>query len=149
MYRKGSAALIINQKQEFLLVNLESFEERYFTVAGGGQDIGESLLETAYREMKEELNLSKSDLEYVGECKVPVVFYFRKPITRDGVEYIGSEKYYLGFRFVGDGKVIHANDGEVRSYKWVTVDELDKYLLFESQLEDTLEKIREIFPEVK
>ena len=125
------------------------YEKFYFTVAGGGQDIGESLLETTYREMKEELNLSKSDLEYVGECKVPVVFYFRKPITRYGVEYIGSEKYYLGFRFVGDEKVIHANDGEVRSYKWVTVDELDKYLLFESQLEDTLEKIREIFPEVK
>ena len=36
MYRKGVSALIINGKQEFLVVNLKSFEDKYFSIPGGG-----------------------------------------------------------------------------------------------------------------
>lgn len=43
MYRKGAAALIVNNKSEFLLVNLESFREIYFAIPGGGAEEGESL----------------------------------------------------------------------------------------------------------
>src|SRR5680860_189226 len=144
-FRKGSAALIINSKKEILLVNLESFADGYFTVAGGGQNSGESLLETIYRELKEELNISKEDLEFVGECNNPITFYFNKIIIKNGVEYSGSEKFYFGFKFIGDEKIIIPNPGEVRSYKWVTYNELKKYLLFDNQLQETLEKIKEFF----
>jgi len=144
-FRKGSAALVVNSRNEFLLVNLESFKDKYFTVAGGGQDSGESLLETTYRELKEELNISKEDLEFVGECNNPIVFYFNETIIKEGIEYTGSEKFYFGFRFIGDEKIIIPNSGEVRSYKWVTYSELKNYLLFDNQLQETLEKIKEIF----
>jgi ADP-ribose pyrophosphatase YjhB (NUDIX family) len=52
MYRKGVAALIINDNQELLLVNLISFEEKYFAIHGGGSEKGESLEDTVYREIK-------------------------------------------------------------------------------------------------
>lgn len=145
-FRKGSAALVVNSRNEFLLVNLESFEDKCFTVAGGGQDSGESLLETTYRELKEELNISKKDLEFVGECNNPIVFYFNEMTIKNGIEYAGSEKFYFGFRFIGDEKIIIPNPGEVRSHKWVTYGELKNYLLFDNQLQETFEKIKEIFP---
>ncbi len=149
-YRKGSAALVVNSRNEFLLVNLESFEDKCFTVAGGGQNSGELLLETVYRELKEELNISQGDLEFVGECKKPVVFYFSEPTIKEGVEYTGSEKFYFGFRFIGDENNIFPNDGEVRSCKWVKYEELKNHLLFgSSHLSDTLERIDELFPSVK
>ena len=53
MYRKGVSALVINDQQEFLLVNLESFEERFFAIPGGGLDAGESLESAVYRELFE------------------------------------------------------------------------------------------------
>lgn len=54
MYRTGTSALIINKEEKLLLVNLESFEERFFAIPGGGLDEGEALEEAAYREIKEE-----------------------------------------------------------------------------------------------
>jgi hypothetical protein len=42
MYRKGVSALIINNKNEFLLVNIESFEERFFAILGGGIEESET-----------------------------------------------------------------------------------------------------------
>ncbi len=74
MYRKGVAALIINNKQEFLLVNLLSFEEKYFAIPGGGSDPNESIEETVYREIKEELGIDKELLELVGKSENPLQF---------------------------------------------------------------------------
>ena len=146
MYRRGVAALIMNTKQEILLVNLISFEEKYFAVPGGGQDEDETLQEAAYREIKEELNINKSDLELVGISNTPVIIEYKKnKLIRNGISYEGQERYYFGFRFTGNEKSIHPNDGEVRSFKWVSIKDLSKYLLFENQLEDTLEKVREMF----
>jgi ADP-ribose pyrophosphatase YjhB (NUDIX family) len=50
MYRKGVSALIINKNDEFLLVNLKSFEEKYFAIPGGGVEQGETLEDAVYRE---------------------------------------------------------------------------------------------------
>lgn len=41
---------------------------------------------------------------------------------------------------------IHPKEDEVRAYKWVPFVQMKDYLLFGNQLEDTLEKIKEIFP---
>lgn len=77
-FRKGVASIVINTKNEFLLVNLESFKEEFFTVPGGGQDNNEPLIETAYRELKEELNIDKDELELIGSCDNPSTFYFNE-----------------------------------------------------------------------
>lgn len=144
MYRKGSAALIINNKNQFLLVNLNSFKERYFSIPGGGQEKDETLFETIYRELNEELNIKKEDLELVGESKKALITEYLTPKISDGVEYNGSEKYYFGFKYIGDGNV-KANENEVRSCKWVDKKDFKDYLLFDDQTEDTMEKINEIF----
>lgn len=147
MYRKGVSALIINQNQDFLLVNLKSFEDKYFSIPGGGVEEGKTLEDTVYREVQEELGITKSSLEYIGKSKHPLRFKFKVvKMTREGVEYEGSERNFFGFNFTGNDDEIKLQESEVKAYKWAPFAELNNYLLFDNQLEDTLEKILEIFP---
>ena len=149
MYRKGVSALIINKNKEFLLVNLESFKEGFFAVPGGGIEEGETLEEAVYREIKEELGIDKNSLELVGKNISPLKFKFKViKMTRNGKNYEGSERYFFGFLFVGDDNEINFKDGEVRSFRWVPSVQLKDYLLFDNQLQETLEKIAEIFPDL-
>jgi putative (di)nucleoside polyphosphate hydrolase len=147
MYRKGVSALIVNKKDEFLLVNLVSFEDRFFAIPGGGVEEGESLEAAVYREAKEELGIGKDSLELIDKSKEPVSFKFKTiKINREGVEYEGSERHFFGFRFNGDDSEIKLQEDEVSAYRWSSFAELDKYLLFDNQLDETSEKILEIFP---
>lgn len=146
MYRKGISALIVNPKKEFLLVNLVSFEERFFAIPGGGLEKGEELEEAAYREIKEELGIESSSLEKIGVSNHPLIFTFKTPkINSEGKEYLGSERHFFAFKFIGTDDDIHLAENEVRAYKWVPFSDLGKYLLFDNQLSDTTEKIKEIF----
>ncbi len=146
MYRKGVSAIVINKKNEFLLVNLESFEDKYFAIPGGGVEQKESLKDAVYRELNEELGIKEKNLQIMGQSDIPVRFKFKEiKMNRDGIEYEGSERYFFGFRFVGDEKTIIPNPGEVRTYKWVSYGDLKNYLLFDNQLPETSEKIKEIF----
>jgi putative (di)nucleoside polyphosphate hydrolase len=146
MYRKGVSALIINKKDEFLLVNLLSFEDKYFAVPGGGLEENETLKDAAYREINEELGINKSELEFIGESKNPLKTTFITPkIDKKGNRCVGSERLFFGFRFIGEDNDIKIKEDEVSSYKWVPFSELGKYLLFDCQLDETSGKIDEIF----
>jgi 8-oxo-dGTP pyrophosphatase MutT (NUDIX family) len=143
MFRKGVSALIVNKKQEFLLVNLQSFKTHFFAIPGGGLDDDESLEEAVYREVEEEVGIHKESLEFIGASKQPVQFKFK--LNREGKEYEGSERYFFGFRFIGNDDEIKLQESEVRAYKWVAFNDLKGYLLFDNQLEETSEKINELF----
>jgi putative (di)nucleoside polyphosphate hydrolase len=146
MFRKGVSGLIVNDKSEFLLVNLESFEEKYFAVPGGGVEQGETLEQALYREIYEELGIETASLQPVGQSREPVRFRFKLiTVNREGTTYEGSERYFFGLRFVGTDKEIQPQNGEVRSYKWVPFSELKEHLLFDDQLEETTKKIEELF----
>lgn len=150
MFRKGVSALIVNNKNEFLLVNLESFEEKYFAIPGGGVEQGETLEEAVYREIYEELGIDQKNLQIVGQSDVPLRFKFKvTKLNRDGVEYEGSERYFFGFKFIGNESGIKLQEGEIRFYKWVSFENLKDYLLFDNQLVETTEKILGLFPFVK
>jgi putative (di)nucleoside polyphosphate hydrolase len=146
MYRKGVSALILNNKKEFLLVNLNSFEDKYFAIPGGGVEEGESLQDAVYREIKEELGIDRDSLELIGKSDSPLRVTFKTPKIKNGVEIIGSERYFFGFNFIGDNNEIKLQEEEVRAYKWVSFSDLGKYLLFDDQLEESVGKIGDIFP---
>lgn len=150
MYRKGVSALIINKNKEFILVNLTSFEEKFFAIPGGGIEKGENLEEAAYREIQEELGIKPTSLELVGRAKRPLCVTFKTPkVNNEGKEYLGSERNFFGFKFNGEDEEIKLAENEVRAYKWVPFSELYKYLLFDHQLEETSSKILELFPQFK
>ena len=93
------------------------------------------------------MGIKERYLQIVGQSSIPVKFKFKViKLNRNGIEYEGSERYFFGFKFVGNEKIITPNPGEVRTYKWVVYDEFKSHLLFDNQLQETLEKIKEIFP---
>lgn len=146
LFRKGASALIINNKNEFLLVNLESFEEKYFAIPGGGVEQGETLEKAVYREIKEELNIDKKSLLLIGKSDLPIIIKFKNiKFNDDGKKFDGMERYFFGFKFIGEDSEIKLQETEIRSYKWVSFDDLKDYLLFDDQLTDTAEKIIVIF----
>lgn len=146
-FRKGVSALIMNQNQQLLLVNLKSFEEKFYAIPGGGTEEGETLENAVYREIKEELNISRKSLNPIGSCKDPIKLLFKtKKLIRNGVEYTGMERYFFGFIFTGKEDEIILQSEEIRSYKWVGFADLKYHLLFDNQLEETTKKIIELFP---
>lgn len=149
MYRKGVSALIINKNKHFLLVNLETFAEKYFAIPGGRVETEETLENAIYREMYEELGIERKSLQFVGQSQVPLRFKFKViKMNRDGKDYEGSERYFFGFRFLGADNEILPPKGEVRTFRWTPSEQLKDYLLFDNQLKDTQEKIKEIFPDL-
>jgi putative (di)nucleoside polyphosphate hydrolase len=149
-YRKGVSALIINKNNEVLIVNLQSFATHFFAIPGGGVDAGEELIDAAYREINEELGIKKEQLEFITSSDESIkVIYKEKKITRDGIEYDGMERFFFGFRFIGEDSDIVLQPEEVRTYKWVSLSDLKDYLLFDNQLEETTGKLLELFPFLK
>lgn len=125
---------------------LRRFRDKYFSLLGGGLKSGEDNETAIYRDLKEELGINKTDLRFVGASPAPIITKFEEIKTnRDGVIYDGMERYVFGFIFIGDdvaaGAGINLNVNEVRSYKWVPYNELEKYLLFKNQLAETKGKI--------
>lgn len=148
-FRKGVSALIMNTNHEFLLVNLKSFENKFYAIPGGGKENEETLEDAVYREIKEELNIPKESINLIGSCKDSIKFLFKtKKLSRDGLEYDGMERFFFGFRFVGNDSDIKLQQKEVRAYKWVAYADLKDYLLFDNQFDETNEKLLELFPEI-
>ena len=107
-----------------------------------------ALLNTPYFETPKDKLLARENenLKLIGTSAEPLLIHFKtNKLTRDGIEYDGMERNFFGFRFVGDDREIKLQDGEIRSYKWVSFADLKDYLLFENQLEETTKKIAEIF----
>ena len=148
-FRKGVSALIMNTNHEFLLVNLKSFETKFYAIPGGGKENEETLEDAVYREIKEELNISKESLSLVGFCKDSIKLIFKtNKLLRDGIEYDGMERFFFGFKFTGNSDEIKPQPEEIRSYKWVAYANLKDHLLFDNQFDVTNEKLLELFPEI-
>ncbi len=149
MYRKGVATIILNQNNEILLVNLTSFEKIFFAIPGGGIDVNETKIETIKRELFEELGIKNDNIEIIKESSFPIKFRFKiNPLIRDGHKYIGQIKYYFLIRYKGADSDIKIDKKEVRKYIWCKYKDLNKYLLFENQLDDTKKIIFDICPEI-
>ena len=61
LFRKGVSALILNEKDELLLVNLQSFETKFFAIPGGGIEPNETIESAVYREIEEELGIKNNN----------------------------------------------------------------------------------------
>ncbi len=149
MYREGVSTLIINKTNQILLVNLTSFEEQFYSIPGGGIEKGEDKIDAVYREIREEFGIDKKQLEIIDKSTTPVQFDFKTgPRIMHGAEYVGQERFFFLLKFIGEDNYIRIDESEVRKYLWADFSELDKYLLFEGQLDSVKKTLKSLLPKV-
>jgi 8-oxo-dGTP diphosphatase len=127
------ASVIIKKDNKLLLVKeiLESFKE-YWIFPGGGVDFGETLLDAAKREIKEEIGLDIKIKEFLGfkEAIFPnydyhtVIFFFLAEPLNDKI--IKTDKI-LDLKYFTKEEIENLN--LVESAKWVLEDMYKKGIL--------------------
>jgi 8-oxo-dGTP pyrophosphatase MutT (NUDIX family) len=125
VYRASIAALIVNQKCDFLMLELTCARPGELDFAKGGMIKGEEQTETLERELREELGM---DFEYqiIEKSDWGIVYDWPPEIQKKkgfrGQARVNYWVYYTG------GKIVLKPD-EVRAYKWVPETKLHQTML--------------------
>ena len=139
--------LVIDNLNQFLIVQLNGYGENDWNFVGEGLEKNEKLVDGVERELKEELNLDKNDYEIIAKSINPNKYDLPKPLLKEGVWYDEQIKEQFLVRFIGDKDKILLQVEEVRKHKWVKFDELKTHLNFPDQYDNALKVIEELIPE--
>ncbi len=144
MYRKGIYAFILNNQNQLLLVNLTNYSENFwYSIPGGGLENNESEIDALYREIFEELGITKDKLQMIEKSDLTIKYKFKSgTLVRSDITYTGQEKHSFLLKFIGDESNIKIDTSEIRNYVWAEIENLTNCLYFENQLEQTLEILR-------
>lgn len=146
IYRKKSIAIIINNKNEFLVDQLVSYGENHWNFPGGGIEKDETQKQALLRELQEELGtkkfkiLAKSDIN--SRYNWPFNVVYRNLIKRKKF-YLGQIETYFLVKFIGEQTDIKPDPSEIRKIKWIKRSEFKKYLIFPNQVEITENVLKE------
>jgi putative (di)nucleoside polyphosphate hydrolase len=137
MYRPNVSVIVYRKSDgKFLLVH-KPRRNHAWQFPQGGIDQGESVLEAAKRELKEELGTDQFKGFYHSQH---VLFYnFPPDYTRDD-KFTGHKQNYVLTEFTGDDNDIHLQSDELDEFRWVYQNEFPDYL--ESQ--EYLKKINQV-----
>jgi N-acetylglucosaminyldiphosphoundecaprenol N-acetyl-beta-D-mannosaminyltransferase len=133
-YRKNAIGVFINKDKEILIVtrNREksgSSKEPHWQFPQGGIEEGETPEQGVIREMHEELGTDK--FEVLGECSKTYSYdwnHFFRPLFWDTRGYRGQKQHIFYLRFTGEDSDFKLDEREIISPKWVSPNELSKYL---------------------
>lgn len=149
-YRDKSLGIVTDKNKNFLLVQLQSYGENDWNFPRGGIENGENPEKALLRELSEELGSNK--FKIIAKSKKQIEydwpdFIIVKDIKkRNGKTFRGQRQNIFLVEFTGDKNEIKPDPGEIRQIKWVTKEELPKYLNFPSQKELADKVIKELLP---
>ena len=131
-FRQGVIGAVIDKNNNFLLIKSVQYGENDRRFAGGGIDEGENSKEALLRELEEELGTDKFKIikrsKYINEYD-----WEDEVIKRHNNKWRGQQQIQYLVEFEGERKDIKQKKGEIRKAKWVTLEELLKYLDFRNQ----------------
>ena len=137
-YREAALAFVINDHNEILLVQKHNYSQNQWEFPGGGIEEDEDPQTAAIRELEEELSTDQFEIKQ----KSPVQLKYDWDINTIKNAYDKTDKLYRGqlshqllIKYKGN-KNLEIDPEEIRTYKWVSIIDLDKYLIFEGQLEN-------------
>ncbi len=120
VYRASVAAIIVNEKKEFLITQLKKARKDEYDFVKGGMDLGENEIETLKREIKEELGKNfKYDI--LQKSEVYIIYEWPEMLKRQsGLRGQARISFWVFYKS-GD---IRLAKRELRMAKWVHESEL-------------------------
>lgn len=136
LYRQGVNAFVVDENNNFLLVHKQNYGDGQWDVPGGGLENGEDLETGILRELEEELGTNSFRILK----KSNIINKFEWPeesqqigLKKYGIRYRGQEKHQFLVQFTGNKNDIKLQEAEIKTIKWVALDELEQHMIFENQ----------------
>ncbi len=137
-YRKGVYVFVIDNENNFLIIQSLNYKENEWSFPGGGIEENESPEATVLRELHEELGSDK--FKIIKKSKITRKFDFDLEtiewrLKEFGTTHRGQEQIQFLVKFMGDKNEIIINTNEILNFKWVKYEELKDHLVFPGQWE--------------
>ena len=148
-YRQGVIGIVINDKNEYLVVQMVDYAENQWRFPGGGLDEGETHQDALLRELKEELNSDKFEIinesNQVNKYDWPE-FVIAEQIRNKNRYFRGQEQKQFLVKFTGTPGNIKIEPKELRQVKWIPYKQLKSHFVFDgqwAQAEGVLKELRQ------
>lgn len=150
-YRQGVIGIVIDSKNQFLIVQMVSYGENEWRFPGGGCEDNETAKEALLRELKEELNSDK--FEIVKESNQINRFNWPEEIIIEQIKkknryFRGQEQKQFLVRFNGAHEELRPDPTELRQIKWIPYNELESHFIFNNQCKSAESVIKELLPTI-
>ena len=122
-YRPNVAMVVINSMSKVLICRRKN--TRTWQFPQGGIDNGEDIKKAMYRELSEEVGLSKADVSLVGESEGTITYEIPKTIRSKvlGGKFKGQEQKWFLLKLKKDNSEIKLDNEafpEFDKYEWVS-----------------------------
>lgn len=136
-FRQRTSAVVKDNKDNFLIVQLVKYGENDWNFSGGGIEEGEKPEKAVLRELREELGTDKFELVKRSEYKEVYDWpnwLIAGDISNKKNIYRGQEATFFLVKFLGQREDIKLDPNELRKVKWVKYDDIKNYFNFPRQV---------------
>ncbi len=121
-FRAGVGTVIYNQAGEVALFERAKFPIGVWQFQQGGIDLGEAVESTLWRELLEEVGLTKNEISKVSEVPGWTIYQDLNSDTDSTVARIGQAHhwFFLELKLGCEIDLSNATDQEASQFKWVT-----------------------------